>query len=336
MNISLVLTTINKVNKNINTLSKQSKLKKWDLVIIGDKKTPKEFKLNYGKYLNIKSQLRTGFKFASICPLNSYARKNIGYLQAIKNNSDVIIETDDDNIPKKDFFKKIKLTHEAPIIKNKGWINIYEVFTKKKINIWPRGLPLDYANNKILKLSNKKFKKEFFLQQGVCEGNPDVDAIYRLLNKNINIKFKNNFKVNLSNSYSPFNSQNTIWFKKIFPLLYLPVTCTMRSTDIVRSLVCLKILKNDDKDILFYGTTMYQKRNYHNLDHDFKDEIYIYLNSKKILDVLTHLKLKKGENNYLENLMICYKSMIKKGFFDKLEIKYLNAWIYDVQKLFNN
>ena len=38
MNISLVLTTINKVNKNINTLSKQSKLKKWDLVIIGDKK----------------------------------------------------------------------------------------------------------------------------------------------------------------------------------------------------------------------------------------------------------------------------------------------------------
>lgn len=336
MNISLVLTTINNINKNINTLSKQSKLKKWDLLIIGDKKTPKKFKLKYGKYLNIESQLRTGLKFASICPLNSYARKNIGYLQAIKNNSDVIIETDDDNIPKKDFFKKIKLTHEAPIIKNKGWINIYEVFTKKKMNIWPRGLPLDYANNKILKLSNKKFKKEFFLQQGVCEGNPDVDAIYRLLNKNIDIKFKNNFKVNLSNSYSPFNSQNTIWFKKIFPLLYLPVTCTMRSTDIVRSLVCLKILKNDDKDILFYGTTMYQKRNYHNLDHDFKDEIYIYLNSKKILDVLTNLKLKKGENNYLENLMICYKSMIKKGFFDKLEIKYLNAWIYDVQKLFNN
>ena len=132
MNISLVLTTINNINKNINTLSKQSKLKKWDLLIIGDKKTPKNFKLNYGKYLNIESQLRTGLKFASICPLNSYARKNIGYLQAIKNNSDVIIETDDDNIPKKDFFKKIKLTHEAPIIKNKGWINIYEVFTKKK------------------------------------------------------------------------------------------------------------------------------------------------------------------------------------------------------------
>lgn len=206
---------------------------------------------------------------------------------------------------------------------------------KKKINIWPRGLPLDYVSNNKIKLSNKKFEREFFLQQGVCEGNPDVDAIYRLLNKNINIKFKNNFKVNLSNSCSPFNSQNTIWFKKIFPLLYLPVTCSMRSTDIVRSLICLKILKNDKKNILFYGTTMYQKRNYHNLENDFKDEIYIYLNSKKILDALKNLNLKKGHKNYLENLLICYKALIKKGLFDIKEIKYLNAWIFDVQKNIN-
>lgn len=132
MNISLVITTINKVNKNIYNLSNQSKLKKWDLIIVGDKKSPKEFKLNYGDYLNIKTQIKLGYKFSTICPFNSYARKNIGYLQAIKNNSDVIVETDDDNLPKKNFFKTIKLTHNAPIIKNKGWINIYEIFTKKK------------------------------------------------------------------------------------------------------------------------------------------------------------------------------------------------------------
>lgn len=41
MNISIVLTIINKVNKNINILSKQSKLKKCDLVIEGDKKLQK-------------------------------------------------------------------------------------------------------------------------------------------------------------------------------------------------------------------------------------------------------------------------------------------------------
>ena len=47
------------------------------------------------------------------------------------------------------------------------------------------------------------------------------------------------------------NSQNTLWFKKIFPLMYLPVTCSMRCTDIWRSLIALRILKNDGKKFYF-------------------------------------------------------------------------------------
>ena len=260
MKTALVITTINKPNKNINSFSSNSKKKKWDLIIIGDKKSPSDFKIPYGQYLSIKDQLKLNLRFAKICPTNTYGRKNIGYLLAIRDNN-IIIETDDDNFPKKSFFSNKKTSHQTKKIMNSGWINIYDLFLTKKEFIWPRGIPLDELENKI-KIDKKKISKNFLLQQGVCENNPDVDAIYRLINEKINVKFKNN-KINLGKSISTFNSQNTIWFKKIFPLLYLPVTCTMRSTDIVRSLVCLKILKNDDKDILFYGTTMYQKRNYH-------------------------------------------------------------------------
>ena len=46
--------------------------------------------------------------------------------------------------------------------------------------------------------------------------NPDVDAIYRIINKNIDIKFRNNFKFSLGKAFSPLNSQNTIWSKKYF------------------------------------------------------------------------------------------------------------------------
>ena len=53
-----------------------------------------------------------------------------------------IVETDDDNGPKK-FFKKITVEHKVKSIKNRGWINIYDFFLQKKIKIWPRGLPLD-------------------------------------------------------------------------------------------------------------------------------------------------------------------------------------------------
>ena len=50
-------------------------------------------------------QKKLNFKFSKICPPNSYARKNIGYLISFLEN-DIIIETDDDNFPKKIFFWK--------------------------------------------------------------------------------------------------------------------------------------------------------------------------------------------------------------------------------------
>ena len=238
--------------------------------------------------------------FAKICPLNSYARKNIGYLLAIKNKSEIIVETDDDNYPKKNFFTTPKLIHKVREIKNKNWINIYDLFLKEKNLIWPRGLPLNFIKKNKIKLANRNKYYKFYLQQGVCDINPDVDAIYRLINDKINIKFKNNFFVSLGKAYSPSNSQNTIWFKEIFPLLYLPVSCSMRATDIIRGLVAMKILQNDNKKILFYGTSVFQKRNEHNLLKDFEDEIPVYLNSKIIVEILNKLKLKKEINFILK------------------------------------
>ena len=332
MKTSLVITTINKINKNIRKFASSSKIKKWNLIIIGDRKSPKNFNLSYGNYLNIKTQLKTNFKFAKICPENTYARKNIGYLQAIKNKSEIIVETDDDNFPKKNFFEEKKLIHNVKEIKNKSWVNIYDLFTTNKSLIWPRGLPLDDIMENKIKLSAKK-KIRFYLQQGVCENNPDVDAIYRLINKKINIKFKNNYFVSLGKSLSPFNSQNTIWFEKIFSLMYLPVTCTMRMTDILRSLICLKILMNDNKKILFFGTTMFQERNVHNLYKDLEDEIGLYLYGKKITNLILNLNLKKGEINYLPNILKCYQHLIKNNFIKKTELKYLNAWIFDINNL---
>lgn len=332
MKLSLVLTTINKPNKNIKIFSQKSSKKKWKFLVIGDIKTPNNYKISYGDFYSINSQKKLSFKFAKICPHNSYTRKNIGYLLAMKNKSDVIIETDDDNCPKNNFFKEINLTHHVRELAGSKWENIYLNFISNK-NIWPRGLPLNSIFNKP-KYLNKRINDKFYLQQGVCEGNPDVDAIFRLTNSKINISFKNNLKFSLGKCLSPFNSQNTIWFKKIFPLMYLPVTCTMRATDIWRSLIALIILGNDNKKILFFGTTMHQKRNEHNLMNDFEQEISIYLNSNKIIEILKKVKIKKGEKNYFDNLKKLYLVLIKYEIFSKDEIKYLNAWIDDCKKLF--
>ena len=329
MNVSLVITTINSPNKNIKKFEKNCKKKKWSFIVIGDKKTPKNFRLNYGKFMSINQQNKLNFNFSRKCPQNNYARKNIGYLTAINNNTDVIVETDDDNYPYNNFFEDKKLIHNAKIVNMKNkWVNIYKIFNKKNSFCWPRGIPLDEIHNNKIQYK-KKNKSEFFLQQGVCEGNPDVDAIFRLVNKKININFKRKLKLNLHKSLVTLNSQNTIWFKQIFPLLYLPVTCTMRCTDIWRGLIAQRILHNDNKNILFFGTTMKQFRNDHNLMNDFKQEIPMYMFDKKIYEILLKLKLKKGKNNYLDNLNICYQALIQNKILLKSEKKFLNAWIKD-------
>ena len=152
--------------------------------------------------------------------------------------------------------------HEVKIIKNKSWINIYKIFNKNKEIIWPRGLPLDEINSSKIKISKTKKLDQFNLQQGVADTNPDVDAIFRIANKRINIKFKS-IKISLGKSLSTFNSQNTTWFKDIFPLMYLPVTCPMRCTDIWRSLVVLKIMKTNRQNILFFGTDVIYNNTLH-------------------------------------------------------------------------
>tara|TARA_X000000950_G_scaffold212171_1_gene255256 strand:- start:3788 stop:4792 length:1005 start_codon:yes stop_codon:yes gene_type:complete len=332
MKKTLIITTINKPNNNIKKFTRLCKKYKSNFIVIGDKKTPKNFDISYGIYYNIRDQKKIKFNFSKVCPTNSYARKNIGYLLSIKNKSDFIIETDDDNYPKDNFFNHIKLTQKVKEIKNVGWVNVYKSFIYNDKDIWPRGLPLNEIK-KIPIFKNRKVKKSFYLQQGVCEGNPDVDAIYRIINKKINIKFKDKYTFSLGKSLSPINSQNTIWFKKLFTLMYLPVTCTMRTTDIWRGIIALNIILNDNLSVLFFGTTMKQFRNIHNLTNDLEQEMPLYKDISDGFKKLQNLNLKKGSKNYSNNLLKSYEALIEMKIFDKKEIFFLKAWIKDIKKI---
>ena len=77
-------------------------------------------------------------------PINVKHRM-LGNLIAMNKDPETIIETDDDNIPLKDFFSKKKIIKQKTYIsKNAGWVNVYKFFTKK--HIWPRGFALEELN----------------------------------------------------------------------------------------------------------------------------------------------------------------------------------------------
>ena len=115
--------------------------------------------------------------------------------------------------------------------------------------------------------------------------------------------------------------------------MYLPVSCTMRATDIWRGVIALNIILNDNLGVLIFGTTMKQNRNIHNLKNDLNEEIPLFKDVQNAFLILKKLKLKKGSENYTKNLLKSYKALIEHKILDKRELKYLNAWIKDIRAL---
>ena len=331
---AFIITTINKPNLIMKLYAKMCKAKFIDYYIIGDAKSPKNFKLKNSNYFNIKDQEKLEFSYAKKCLKNAYVRKNIGYLIAIRNKADVIIESDDDNLPLKNFFNDISIYKKCILLKNKKWINIFNYFLKdKKKIIWPRGFPLDEIKAK----NNFKGKIEKVyspIQQHLSNKDPDVDAIYRLTHKETNINFLKKTALGIyHNTYSTFNSQNTRWFKCVFPLLYLPTCCTFRACDIWRGLIALRVLHANNMPLTYSSATNLQQRNYHNIFNDFKDEIPFYLKNKKIINYIYSIKLPKGEKNIIPAMKMIYAKLVKEKVFPKNELVFLNCWINDVKKI---
>ncbi|EFO83160.1 hypothetical protein CRE_12969 [Caenorhabditis remanei] len=157
--------------------------------------------------------------------------------------------------------------------------------------------------------------KRSSVQQGLVHHDPDVDAVYRLLNADSNsgldVKF-NKFAppITLSvGTYSPWNSQNTLFHKSAFHTLFLPTTVSFRTTDIWRSFISQKILHLSGLTVSFVPTNAIQFRNAHDYLKDFKDEKQVYEDSGKIIDFLNGwnclkvINLEDCINELLEDLV---------------------------------
>lgn len=300
--------------------------------VMGDRSSPAEFQLDGCDFYSLQRQRETGFAIAGVLPEKHYSRKNIGYLLAIREGADILVETDDDNYALADFWMDRQLQQEAHRLVDAGWVNVYAHFTQA--HIWPRGFALEHLQDPVTPLSiYPRMKVEAPIQQGLADENPDVDAIYRLTLP-LPFRFDRSHPVALGNaSWCPFNSQNTTWFRQAFPLLYLPSFCSFRMTDIWRSFVAQRIAYANGWHVLFHAATVYQERNMHNLMRDFSDEIPGYLNNKRMIEALAGLTLKSGVENLGENLLRCYEKLTQEKWVGSEEMPVLNAWLEDIRSL---
>lgn len=96
----IIITSINKLTKAIEEFAR---LSDWQLIVVGDKKTPSDWSFNNVIYLSPEAQTVFCSEFSQLLPWNHYSRKMIGYLYAIKEGADIIADSDDDNIPLKNW-----------------------------------------------------------------------------------------------------------------------------------------------------------------------------------------------------------------------------------------
>ncbi len=330
--ISIVVTSISGPNKALQDLAEGCAEKGHYFVVIGDEASPADFHIEGCDFYDLKRQKETGLKFAQICPTRHYARKNIGYLLAIRNGASTIIETDDDNLPLQPFWAARQRTQNIAVIENSGWVNIYRYFSDQ--NIWPRGFPLDRLKEQIPEFKSLKHADlDCPIQQGLADDNPDVDAVYRLTLP-LPQTFRKDRRVALTDgSWCPFNSQNTSWWPDAFELLYLPAYCSFRMTDIWRSFIAQRIAHLNGWAILFHEPTMRQERNEHNLLRDFNDEIPGYLHNSQLCQALESLPLETGAEKISDNLKICYEKLVGMSLIGAEELQLLDAWLEDIEQL---
>jgi hypothetical protein len=332
MHKTIVITSIYPPSPSI---TKWTAFADWKMVVAGDQKTPVDWNWHPATYLSVADQESAQFQIAPLLPWNHYARKLMGYLAAIQQGAEIILDTDDDNMPKSDWSIPEFDGNYLMTPPGMGFINVYSYFTDQ--HIWPRGFPLNRVCDPAAHLGAVPMQTSpvrIGIWQGLADGDPDVDAVYRMT-VNTPCYFKTKPPVVLNTgTVSPFNSQNTAFIRPVFALLYLPASVSFRSTDIIRGLVAQPILWSAGYSLGFTRATVVQDRNEHQYLSDFESEIPCYLHAEKILEVVEGAV--SSRVSIETNLLNAYESLIRDDLIPKCEMELVLAWVRDIQNMTDN
>jgi hypothetical protein len=275
MNRKVVVCTT--INSPTEAIEKYDALSDWFLVVVGDHKTPSNYKLKNGIYLSPNDQIKISEELSNLIGWNCIQRRNFGLLYAFNSGAEVICTVDDDNIPLDGWGENL-------LINSKLTVKQYEISEiafdpigpTNHPELWHRGFPLelipyrDYSTSTYIELTPD-------IQADFWNGDPDIDAFCRLEHKPECLFTENNFPFT-SNKLSPFNSQNTFINRKAAADYFL-FPHVGRMDDIWAAYYVL----SKGNRVVYNKASVYQQRNVHNLIDDMKKEYIGYENNLSLV-----------------------------------------------------
>lgn len=263
----IVTTTINDPTEAIERFDASSD---WKLVVIGDKRTPTDYRLKRGIYVSPEEQEKYDKALSDAIGWNCIQRRNFGLLWAYDMGADIIALVDDDNIPHQEWGKSLMLGKKVETWHYGANLPAFDpVGATNHKEIWHRGFPLqllpkrDYSQVKEAPVIAD-------VQADFWDGDPDIDAVCRMEHAP-ECKFDPACFPISSSQLSPFNSQNTFLTRDVFKDYFL-FPHVGRMDDIWASYYVQSL----GYKVVYGKASVYQQRNEHDLVRDMRQEYLGY------------------------------------------------------------
>ena len=152
----------------------------WELIVVGDLKTPADYHLDRGIYLDPTSQERYDKALSDAIGWNCTERRNFGLLLAREMKADIVAVVDDDNIPMPAWGRDLMLGREVEVHFYETDLPAFDpVGATNHPVLWHRGYPRQLVSRRDYSArSRRRIRPD--VQCDFWNGDPDIDAVCRL------------------------------------------------------------------------------------------------------------------------------------------------------------
>lgn len=273
----IVTTTINPPTEAIRKFQARED---WDLVVIGDKKTPPGYHLDHGTYVTPEEQENYDPALSNAIGWNSIQRRVLGLLWAHEMHADVVAVVDDDNIPLEGWGENLLVGRDVEMDYYETALPAFDpVGATNHSRSWHRGFPLQLIPKRDY---SKKGRKTVHVdvQADFWNGDPDINAICRMEHAP-ECDFNAEPFPMTANKMGPFNSQNTFIAGECLKDYFL-FPHVGRMDDIWGSFY----LQAKGYRAVWNKASVYQRRNEHDLVRDMRQEYLGYENNLSMVQDL--------------------------------------------------
>jgi hypothetical protein len=273
----IVTTTINPPTKAIAAFQA---MEGWELVVVGDKKTPADYRLERGTYVSPEEQERYDPALSEAIGWNCIQRRSFGFLWAMELGAELVAVVDDDNIPLPGWGEDLLVGREVEVDYYETDLPAFDPLGATNYrHLWHRGYPLQLVPRRDYSRRSRK-KVCVDVQADFWNGDPDVDAICRLEHAPL-CDFDPGCFPLAANKISPFDSQNTFFGAELLKD-YFMFPHVGRMDDIWPSYYVQAL----GAKVVYGKPSVYQDRNVHDLVRDMRNEYIGYENNLKLVEDL--------------------------------------------------